>query len=400
MDPQNRANLWEHIMRLREQHGTTIVLTTHYLEEADSMAERVVVIDHGRIIADDTPARLKAKQAGDRITFTVGPADVPRAREVAERAGEVTGAESGTVTLRAESGDRVLPGLLAALANQTGRRAGGDAAPADPRRRLPQPHRSQSARRSGRLMATMLTDIRSVWIRESLTIWRDPFSLIFSLLQPLIFLGLFGPLLSGDRGRGRPGRLLAAVVPPRRGGDDHDVRDVDGGLQPAVRADDRRLRADPGHPTLASGAARRTSPQGAGARWWSRRRSSPLVAVPFGFELFPAHIVLGLLLLGVFGVGVGSLSYALAIAARKNEWIFWAVQQTLLFPLLILSGMMLPLETGPEWMQVLSKLNPLTYMVEAERALFTGQLGVEVLWGVVAASAHRWARAAWSGSAR
>jgi len=118
MDPQNRANLWEHIMRLREQHGTTIVLTTHYLEEADSMSERVVVIDQGQIIADDTPARLKAKQAGDRITFTVRTADVPRAREVAERAGEVTGAVSGTVTLRAESGDRVLPGLLAALANQ------------------------------------------------------------------------------------------------------------------------------------------------------------------------------------------------------------------------------------------------------------------------------------------
>jgi ABC-2 type transport system permease protein len=112
-----------------------------------------------------------------------------------------------------------------------------------------------------------------------------------------------------------------------------------------------------------------------------------LVAVPFGFELFPAHIALGLLLLGLFGVGVGSLSYALAIAARKNEWVFWAVQQTLLFPLLILSGMMLPLDTGPEWMQVLSKLNPLTYMVEAERVLFTGSLGIEVLWGAVAACA-------------
>ena len=46
----------------------------------------------------------------------------------------------------------------------------------------------------------------------------------------------------------------------------------------------------------------------------------------------------GLLILGVFGVGVGALSYALAIAARKTEWIFWAVQQSLLFPLLILSA--------------------------------------------------------------
>lgn len=118
MDPQNRANLWEHIMRLREQHGTTIVLTTHYLEEADSMAERVIVIDHGRIIADDTAARLKAEQAGDRITFTVEPGDLPRAREVAERAGEVTGTAAGTVTLRTEYGDRVLPSLLAALAKQ------------------------------------------------------------------------------------------------------------------------------------------------------------------------------------------------------------------------------------------------------------------------------------------
>jgi ABC-2 type transport system ATP-binding protein len=61
LDPHNRANLWEHIMRLREEHGTTIFLTTHYLEEADTMAERVLVIDHGKVIADDrrsAPSRL------------------------------------------------------------------------------------------------------------------------------------------------------------------------------------------------------------------------------------------------------------------------------------------------------------------------------------------------------
>ena len=85
MDPQNRANLWEHIMRLREERGTTIVLTTHYLEEADTMAERVIVIDHGLIIADDTPERLKAEQAGDRVRLTVHPRDVPTARQVLDR---------------------------------------------------------------------------------------------------------------------------------------------------------------------------------------------------------------------------------------------------------------------------------------------------------------------------
>jgi ABC-2 type transport system ATP-binding protein len=70
LDPQNRANLQEHIRRLRAEHGTTIVLTTHYLDEADQLAERVMVIDHGRLIADDTPAGLKADHASDRITLT------------------------------------------------------------------------------------------------------------------------------------------------------------------------------------------------------------------------------------------------------------------------------------------------------------------------------------------
>ncbi|MBP2365892.1 ABC transporter ATP-binding protein [Pseudonocardia parietis] len=82
MDPQNRANLWDHILRIRAEHGTTIVLTTHYLDEADAMAERVVIIDHGLVIADDTAERLKHDQAGDRLTVTVRTADVPAARAV------------------------------------------------------------------------------------------------------------------------------------------------------------------------------------------------------------------------------------------------------------------------------------------------------------------------------
>ncbi|HLM21056.1 MAG TPA: ATP-binding cassette domain-containing protein, partial [Propionibacteriaceae bacterium] len=65
MDPQNRANLWDHILQLRAEQGTTLVLTTHYLEEADAQAERVLVIDHGLIIADDTAPNLKANLAGD-----------------------------------------------------------------------------------------------------------------------------------------------------------------------------------------------------------------------------------------------------------------------------------------------------------------------------------------------
>ena len=61
LDPQSRANLWQHILDLRAQHGTTVFLTTHYLEEADRYAERVMVMDKGRVIADDTAARAQGR---------------------------------------------------------------------------------------------------------------------------------------------------------------------------------------------------------------------------------------------------------------------------------------------------------------------------------------------------
>lgn len=98
MDPQNRANLWDHILRIRAEHGTTIVLTTHYLDEADAMAERVVIIDHGLVIADDTAERLKAERAGDRLTVTVGAADVPAARTVLAGIGAPVPAGAGAVS--------------------------------------------------------------------------------------------------------------------------------------------------------------------------------------------------------------------------------------------------------------------------------------------------------------
>ena len=135
MDPHNRANLWEHIRKLRAELGTTIVLTTHYLEEADAEAERVIVIDHGKIIADDTAPHLKATLAGDLVTVVVDLADADRAVVVlgergsgVERSERGTGARSergtgarherGTevaVTARFDHGRQALPLLLRSL---------------------------------------------------------------------------------------------------------------------------------------------------------------------------------------------------------------------------------------------------------------------------------------------
>ncbi|MEO3867834.1 ATP-binding cassette domain-containing protein [Nonomuraea sp. B12E4] len=59
LDPQSRANLWDHIRTLRAEKGITVFLTTHYLDEADALCDRVLIIDHGRIVAEGAPAELK-----------------------------------------------------------------------------------------------------------------------------------------------------------------------------------------------------------------------------------------------------------------------------------------------------------------------------------------------------
>src|SRR4029079_5507156 len=90
LDPQARARMWDEIKRLREQ-GTTVFLTTHYLEEADALADRLAIndhrhivaeghysaiIDHGKIVAEGTSSQLKQKVAGDVVTIGVDGAGV------------------------------------------------------------------------------------------------------------------------------------------------------------------------------------------------------------------------------------------------------------------------------------------------------------------------------------
>ncbi len=74
LDPQNRANLWSQVRQLRDS-GTTVFLTTHYLDEADQLSDRLAIIDHGRVIAEGTPAQLKQRYSGDTIVIT--PAEPP-----------------------------------------------------------------------------------------------------------------------------------------------------------------------------------------------------------------------------------------------------------------------------------------------------------------------------------
>jgi ABC-2 type transport system ATP-binding protein len=85
LDPQSRANLWEHARRLNREHNTTLFLTTHYLDEADTLANRILVIDHGEIIAEGSPDVLKARVSGDGVRVGLPRESVTMTAELVSR---------------------------------------------------------------------------------------------------------------------------------------------------------------------------------------------------------------------------------------------------------------------------------------------------------------------------
>ncbi|WP_193609410.1 ABC transporter ATP-binding protein [Nocardioides lijunqiniae] len=117
LDPQNRVNLQEQVRRLNREVGTTIVMTTHYLEEADAIADRVIVIDHGLVIADDTASRLKSA-LGDLVSLGFGStADAAAAAARAERVeGASVDLRGADLVVRVAHGRDLAPGLVADLA--------------------------------------------------------------------------------------------------------------------------------------------------------------------------------------------------------------------------------------------------------------------------------------------
>jgi len=121
LDPQSRSNMWEHIRRLRSELGTTVFLTTHYLDEADALCDRLFVIDHGGIVAAGTPDELKRRVSGDVVTLSVNGSATHGATEAARSlladatvVREITVAD-GTLRLTVERGEEALPVLLRTL---------------------------------------------------------------------------------------------------------------------------------------------------------------------------------------------------------------------------------------------------------------------------------------------
>ena len=115
LDPQARARMWDEIRALQEV-GTTVFLTSHYLEEADALADRLAIIDHGTIVAEGTADELKREISGDVVTLGVDGAhdrvlDIMRGQSFVREAS----IDDGTVRLYVEAGDESIPHILRTL---------------------------------------------------------------------------------------------------------------------------------------------------------------------------------------------------------------------------------------------------------------------------------------------
>ena len=116
LDPQGRAGFWGYVQKLRKETGMTVFVTTHYLDEADTMCDRIAIIDHGRIVAEGTPEELKREVAGDVVM--VGPeGPTEKARDILKGQDfirELT-EEDGDLRLYVDAGETALPQIIRLL---------------------------------------------------------------------------------------------------------------------------------------------------------------------------------------------------------------------------------------------------------------------------------------------
>ena len=118
LDPEARAGLWDDISRLANEDGITVLLTTHYLEEADQLARRLAIVDRGKLVVEGTPDQLKGELLGDAIHIEFAHQEVEsRVREALNQSDGLSDivVEGHSLRSRAAQGATAVPGMLAAL---------------------------------------------------------------------------------------------------------------------------------------------------------------------------------------------------------------------------------------------------------------------------------------------
>ncbi len=124
LDPQTRLHIWEYIKTLTKK-GVTVVLTTHYMEEADSLCDRIAIIDHGKIVALDTPAVLKSTIGGDIITLRLkSPEDIAKLHNIYKNSNDnnkfidkIISEKDNEVVLAVKNGEQQVPYIMILAVN-------------------------------------------------------------------------------------------------------------------------------------------------------------------------------------------------------------------------------------------------------------------------------------------
>jgi len=401
LDPRSRNEIWEIVRDLRRE-GTTILLTTQYLEEADQLADEIAVIDHGRVIAEGTGNELKDRVGGQilEVELTdVGQRDeaeaallrvgcgapeederpnrltLPAPREslvlVEEAAAELRRAGIGVsdMGLRRPTLDDVFLQLTGKAPSENGNPPSA-ASVTDEKvltrpRRFPRPHAP-----SLRAAETSLTDTAVVTMRNLRHFWRQPDLLVFSTIQPVMFVILFVYVFGG---------AVGLALPP-------GVTYVDY-LLPGIFVQSVTFRASNTAVGLSEDLRRGVI---------DRFRSMPMARSAVLLGRTTADLVRNVLIIGLmvvvgylvgfsFQAGVLPALGCVALVAAFGfalSWIFAFVSlvvrgaetaQTagfvLLFPLVFASSVFVPVSTLPDWLQPIAKASPVTLTADAARTL-------------------------------
>jgi ABC-2 type transport system permease protein len=226
--------------------------------------------------------------------------------------------------------------------------------------------------------------IRDTWLIFHRSLWltiRQPVWIIFGMMLPLLYLFLFGPLLEGATqaaGTGTnafnwfvPGLLIQIAIFGTAFGGFGLIAELRSGVI-------ERMRVTPmSRSAMLLGRSLRDV-----VILMVQAMLLIVLAIPLGLAVDAAGVVVVLAMLALIGLVTAPLSYAAALIL-KSEDAFAPLVNSIAMPLLLLSGILLPMALAPDWLQFLSSLNPLSHTVDAARALFNGQWGdPEIVIGV------------------
>jgi ABC transporter DrrB family efflux protein len=421
LDPRSRNEIWAIVRELRRE-GTTLLLTTQYLEEADQLADRIAVIDRGKVIAEGTGNELKDRVGGQILEVELASAEQrDQAQAVlaavgcgepqpderpdrltlpAPRNGLQLVEEAAAGLRRAQIGVSDIglrrPTLDDVFLQLTGAPPGEDAAGPDPRTRRrprpptpdgPAPRRPVPRLRlpSPRAVRSAITDTAVVTGRNLRHYIRQPDLLVFSTIQPVLFVLLFVYVFGGAIDRSLP----------------HGIGYVDF-LLPGIFVQSVTFGASQTAVGLKEDLTRgvvdrfRSMPMARSAVLAGRTVADLVRNIAIIFLMIAVGYLVGFRFHGGVAGAVGCIAVVAAFGLALS-WIFAFVALTVrgaetaqtagfvvIFPLVFASSVFVPVSTFPHWLQAFAKINPVTVTADAARSLALfgtpASLGAAAAW--------------------